>query len=149
MCIWAIVFQIGGAGFLLLIDTLEERLTKKLADRGQSEERSDNNLDAVQNRLTNYKNTTLPVLKQYDDTGKLVVVSIYVSLLEFSITLLFKVYIFIRISYMVHMLEDFVSSLVVESVNTYCGEFFTVLSPSQYLSVCRDVSKIVRPIAGY
>ncbi|XP_064616728.1 adenylate kinase isoenzyme 5-like isoform X2 [Liolophura sinensis] len=66
--------KIGGAGFMLLIDTLEERLTKKLADRGQSEERSDNNLDAVQNRLTNYKNTTLPVLKQYDDTGKLVLI---------------------------------------------------------------------------
>lgn len=70
-----VVYQIGGGGHVLLLDTSEDTLTKKLAERADDEGRQDSHLDAVQNRLTNYKNNTLPVLKQYDDTNKLVVVS--------------------------------------------------------------------------
>lgn len=51
---------------------MQERLLKRGKDSG----RIDDNLNAISSRLTAFRNNTLPVLKHYDDEGKLVVVSL-------------------------------------------------------------------------
>jgi adenylate kinase family enzyme len=50
-------------------------MQKRLLDRGNASGRIDDNLNAIQNRLTFFKNNSLPILKHYDDQGKLVAVS--------------------------------------------------------------------------
>lgn len=51
-------------------------MQKRLLDRGNASGRIDDNLNAIQSRLTFFKNNTLPILKHLDDQGKLVAVSI-------------------------------------------------------------------------
>ena len=43
--------------------------------RGKESGRIDDNLTAISNRIKFYKYNTLPVMKYFDDLGKLVVVS--------------------------------------------------------------------------
>ena len=62
---------------MLLLDCEEYYLQQRLIDRGKASERVDDNLTAIQNRITFFKNNTLPVYKYLDDLGKLVVVSLY------------------------------------------------------------------------
>ncbi|XP_033731674.1 adenylate kinase isoenzyme 5-like isoform X3 [Pecten maximus] len=64
---------IGGMNFVLLIDCEEYYMQKRLVDRGKEKERIDDNLNAISSRISFFRNNTLPVLKHYDDDGKLVV----------------------------------------------------------------------------
>lgn len=50
-------------------------MQKRLVGRGKETERVDDNLNAISNRINFFRNNTLPILKHYDDNGKLVVVS--------------------------------------------------------------------------
>ncbi|XP_021354677.1 uncharacterized protein LOC110451142 isoform X2 [Mizuhopecten yessoensis] len=63
---------IGGLNFVLLIDSEEYYMQKRLVDRGKETERIDDNLSAISSRINFFRNKTLPVLKHYDDNGKLV-----------------------------------------------------------------------------
>lgn len=67
--------QIGGLNFAILLDCEEFYMQSRLVDRQKQTNRDDDNLMAVANRMTYFKNNTLPILKLYDDSGKLVVVS--------------------------------------------------------------------------
>lgn len=67
--------QIGGLNFMLMLDCEEYYMQRRLLDRGKATQRIDDNLNAIQNRISFFKNNTLPVFKHYDDQGKLVVVS--------------------------------------------------------------------------
>ena len=49
----------------------------RLLKRGRESGRVDDNPTAIANRLKFYKYNTLPVMKYFDDQGKLVVVCIY------------------------------------------------------------------------
>ncbi|XP_048773176.2 adenylate kinase isoenzyme 5-like [Ostrea edulis] len=67
--------NIGGVKFMLLLDCEEYYMQRRLLDRGKATQRIDDNINAIQNRITFFKNHTLPVFKHYDDQGKLVVVN--------------------------------------------------------------------------
>ncbi|KAK6195177.1 hypothetical protein SNE40_000655 [Patella caerulea] len=67
--------HIGGLGFAIVLDCEEYYLQKRLVERGEQTERIDDNLSAISNRLTFFKNNTLPVLKYFDEDGKLVVIN--------------------------------------------------------------------------
>ncbi|KAL3872034.1 hypothetical protein ACJMK2_040003 [Sinanodonta woodiana] len=67
--------HIGGLNLVLLLDCEEYYMQKRLVDRGRNEDRVDDNLNAIANRLNFYKNNTLPILKHYEDNGQLVVLN--------------------------------------------------------------------------
>ena len=68
---------------VMLIDCEEYYCTQRLLKRGKDKGKIDDNLSAIQNRIHVYKENTLPVVKYYDDLGKVVIVSTgcYVKLL--------------------------------------------------------------------
>ena len=68
-------FQIGGQSFTILLDCEESILHYRLSKRGKESERIDDNLVAIGKKLTFFKNYTLPIMKTFEDDGKLVVVS--------------------------------------------------------------------------
>jgi len=59
----------------MLFDCEEYFMQTRLLKRGRDSGRIDDNPSAIANRLNFYKFNTLPVMKYYDDLGKLVVVS--------------------------------------------------------------------------
>ncbi|XP_052787880.1 adenylate kinase isoenzyme 5-like isoform X8 [Mya arenaria] len=65
--------QIGGLNFAILFDCEEFYMQNRLLNRGRASGRIDDNATAVANRLNFYKYNTLPILKYFDDAGKLVV----------------------------------------------------------------------------
>ncbi|KAK3088078.1 hypothetical protein FSP39_014403 [Pinctada imbricata] len=67
--------HIGGLNFALLLDCEEYYMQKRLLTRGKQDERIDDNASAIQNRITFFRNKTLPIYKYLDDLGKLVVVN--------------------------------------------------------------------------
>ncbi|KAL8558593.1 hypothetical protein ACOMHN_046311 [Nucella lapillus] len=67
--------QIGGQSFTIFLDCEESILHYRLSMRGKHSERIDDNLTAIGKKLTFFKNTTLPILKAIDDSGKLVEVN--------------------------------------------------------------------------
>nr|XP_022325280.1 adenylate kinase isoenzyme 5-like isoform X1 [Crassostrea virginica] len=67
--------NIGGLNFVLMLDCEEYYMQRRLLDRGKATQRIDDNLNAIQNRISFFKNNTLPVFKHYDDQGKLVVIN--------------------------------------------------------------------------
>ncbi|XP_052787877.1 adenylate kinase isoenzyme 5-like isoform X5 [Mya arenaria] len=68
--------QIGGLNFAILFDCEEFYMQNRLLNRGRASGRIDDNATAVANRLNFYKYNTLPILKYFDDAGKLVVKNI-------------------------------------------------------------------------
>lgn len=54
----------------------------RLLKRGRDSGRIDDNPAAIANRLNFYKYNTLPVMKYFDDQGKLVVVSVVFCLIK-------------------------------------------------------------------
>ncbi|XP_060070278.1 adenylate kinase isoenzyme 5-like isoform X2 [Ylistrum balloti] len=64
---------IGGLNFVLLVDCDEYYMQKRLVDRGKEKDRIDDNLNAISSRICFFRNNTLPILKHFDDNGKLVV----------------------------------------------------------------------------
>lgn len=58
-----------------MIDCDEYYCTQRLLRRGKEKGKIDDNLAAISNRISFYKENTLPVCKYFDDLGKLVVVS--------------------------------------------------------------------------
>ena len=74
------LFQIGGLNFVLLFDCEEYYMQNRLIKRGKESGRIDDNISAIAKKLHYYKHNTLPIMKYYDDGGKLVVVSIAVNL---------------------------------------------------------------------
>ncbi|CAC5417371.1 adk [Mytilus coruscus] len=66
--------HIGGLNFAILLDCEEYYMQKRLLERGNASGRIDDNLNAIQSRLTFFKNNTLPILKHLDDQGKLVAI---------------------------------------------------------------------------
>lgn len=57
------------------MDCEEYYCTQRLLRRGQKTDRIDDNLGAISKRITFFKDNTLPVIKYYDDMGRLFVVS--------------------------------------------------------------------------
>ncbi|XP_060602072.1 uncharacterized protein LOC132755252 isoform X8 [Ruditapes philippinarum] len=65
--------NIGGLNFVILFDCEEYYMQTRLLKRGRESGRVDDNPTAIANRLKFYKYNTLPVMKYFDDQGKLVV----------------------------------------------------------------------------
>jgi adenylate kinase len=57
---------------LINIDITDQEATKRLIKRGESSNRSDDNLEVITNRLQAYHEKTLPVLEFYREKGNLV-----------------------------------------------------------------------------
>ncbi|CAH1785749.1 unnamed protein product, partial [Owenia fusiformis] len=66
---------VGGVSLTILIDSEEYYMKQRLINRGGETGRVDDNLNAIQSRIRFFKNNTLPILKHYDDQGKLVVIN--------------------------------------------------------------------------
>ncbi|XP_070176220.1 uncharacterized protein [Littorina saxatilis] len=66
---------IGGMNFTILLDCEESILHFRLSKRGKESERIDDNLTAIGRKLTYFKNNTLPILKTFEDSGKLIAMS--------------------------------------------------------------------------
>ncbi|XP_046330687.2 uncharacterized protein LOC124114162 [Haliotis rufescens] len=66
--------HVGGLSFVVLLDCEEYYLQERLINRGADSGRPDDNLGAIGKRISFFKDNTLPVLKYFDDQGKLVVV---------------------------------------------------------------------------
>ena len=66
--------QIGGHTFTILLDCAEHVLHARLTVRGKQSQRIDDNLVAIGKKLTFFKNNTLPIMKTFEDGGKLVLV---------------------------------------------------------------------------
>ena len=62
---------------MLVLDAEESTLRKTLLQRIKSSGRIDDKNDAIEARLAFFQEKTLPVIKHYDDEGRLVIVSIY------------------------------------------------------------------------
>lgn len=65
--------EIGGLNFVILFDCEEYYMQTRLLKRGRESGRIDDNPSAIANKLNFYKYNTLPVMKYFDDAGKLVV----------------------------------------------------------------------------
>ncbi|KAL4219564.1 Adenylate kinase isoenzyme 5 [Mactra antiquata] len=65
--------NIGGLNFVILFDCEEYYMQMRLLKRGRDSGRVDDNPTAISNRLNFYKYNTIPVMKYFDDAGKLVV----------------------------------------------------------------------------
>ena len=59
----------------MLFDCDEYFMKTRLLQRGKDSGRIDDNMAAIGNRVNFYKYNTLPVMKHFEDNGKLVVVS--------------------------------------------------------------------------
>lgn len=66
--------EIGRLDLAILIDCEEYYCTQRLLKRGKEKGKIDDNLAAISNRISFFKENTLPVCKYFDDLGKLVVV---------------------------------------------------------------------------
>ncbi|KAH3798939.1 hypothetical protein DPMN_152543 [Dreissena polymorpha] len=64
--------EIGGLNFVMLFDCEEYYMQNRLLKRGRDSGRIDDNATAIANRLNFYKYNTLPIMKHYEDEGKLV-----------------------------------------------------------------------------
>ncbi len=56
--------------FMLSLEVPKDELVSRLVDRGKVSGRSDDNLEVIQNRLTEYEDKTLPLIDFYKDRGK-------------------------------------------------------------------------------
>jgi adenylate kinase len=56
--------------FMLSLEVPKDELVSRLMDRGKVSGRSDDNLEVIQNRLTEYEDKTLPLIDFYKDRGK-------------------------------------------------------------------------------
>ena len=59
---------------MFLLDCEEEKLTNNVLARGSG--REDDSPSALAKKMSIFKEKTLPVLKNYDDAGKLYIVSL-------------------------------------------------------------------------
>lgn len=66
--------QIGKVNAVFYLDCEEYYCTQRLLHRGQKTDRIDDNLGAISKRITFFKDNTLPVVKYYDDMGRVFVV---------------------------------------------------------------------------
>lgn len=67
--------QIGRLDLAFLIDCEETGLRERLIARGQDGGRTDGTTDAIDARISSFKEHALPAIKVIDDMDKLVVVS--------------------------------------------------------------------------
>jgi adenylate kinase family enzyme len=67
--------QIGRVDVIFYLDCEEYYCTQRLLHRGKQTDRIDDNLGAISRRITFFKDQTLPVVKFYDDLGRVFVVS--------------------------------------------------------------------------
>ncbi|XP_064649124.1 adenylate kinase isoenzyme 5-like isoform X2 [Lineus longissimus] len=67
--------HVGGISLAVLIDCEEYYLKLRLINRQRESDRIDDNLNAIASRITFFKNCTLPVVKHYDEDGKLVIIN--------------------------------------------------------------------------
>ena len=61
---------------VFVLDSEEVSLRDTLTRRSKTSGRADDKVDAIESRLATFRENTLPVIKQYDDEGRLVIVSI-------------------------------------------------------------------------
>ncbi|XP_076455411.1 adenylate kinase isoenzyme 5-like [Babylonia areolata] len=64
---------VGRLDAVFLVDCEEEAMSQQLLARAKASGRLDNNVNTIARRLQAFRDKTLPVLKHYDDKGKLVV----------------------------------------------------------------------------
>ena len=62
---------------MLVLDCEESKLHEKLTERSKESGRPDDSAEAISARIAHFKKNVLPVIKHYDDKGKIVVVSNY------------------------------------------------------------------------
>ncbi len=58
--------------FMLSLDVPKEELITRLLERGKSSGRSDDNLEVIHQRLTEYENKTMPLIDFYKERGKFI-----------------------------------------------------------------------------
>ncbi|CBN75026.1 flagellar adenylate kinase [Ectocarpus siliculosus] len=64
----------GGAvvvDFALFLDCPEEIMTERIMERGRSSGRIDDNEEAIRKRLVTYRESTMPIIKEFEARGKL------------------------------------------------------------------------------
>ena len=61
---------------VFVLDSEESTLRESLNQRKRSSGRKDDTVDAIESRLAFFRENTLPVIKHYDDEGRLVIVSV-------------------------------------------------------------------------
>lgn len=65
--------------FVLYFECPKETLQERLLIRGQTSGRADDNLETITKRFDTFINTSLPVIKQYEEMGKCIKVIIYAN----------------------------------------------------------------------
>ena len=83
---------IGRVDVIFYLDCEEYYCTQRLLHRGKQTDRIDDNLGAISRRITFFKDQTLPVVKFYDDLGRVFVINgdRDTKEIEFEISTLFK-----------------------------------------------------------
>ena len=66
----------GRVDLVFVLDSEESTLRESLNQRKRSSGRKDDTADAIESRLAFFRENTLPVIKHYDDEGRLVIVSV-------------------------------------------------------------------------
>ncbi len=66
----------GRVDLAFILDCEELYLQERLLRRGKETGRVDDNINAIATRIAFFKQNTLPVVKHFDDQGKLVVVGV-------------------------------------------------------------------------
>ena len=56
--------------FTLFFDCPEEELEKRLLNRGQTSGRSDDNVESIKKRFKTFVETSMPVVKYFEEHGK-------------------------------------------------------------------------------
>lgn len=65
--------------FILFFDCPEEELEKRLLNRGKTSGRSDDNVESIKKRFKTFVETSMPVVKYFEDEGKVENVSAVAS----------------------------------------------------------------------
>ncbi|KAK2184381.1 hypothetical protein NP493_268g03045 [Ridgeia piscesae] len=65
---------VGRVDLVFVLDSEESTLRESLNQRKRSSGRKDDTVDAIESRLAFFRENTLPVIKHYDDEGRLVII---------------------------------------------------------------------------
>ena len=58
--------------FMLFLNTSEEIMTQRIIKRSESSGRNDDNEEAIRKRLATYMESTIPIIKLFEEKGKLI-----------------------------------------------------------------------------
>ena len=71
LLIWERDMQHCVVDFVLMLDCSEAAMEQRLIRRGQTSGRSDDNIEAIRKRFKTFKESTVPIIQQYEREGKL------------------------------------------------------------------------------